>query len=194
MPRMLPEGQQQRVTFGGFDSFARADYRPTVSVATLQQLQAQAGSKVQLGISDENYLCYNIVVKSKLDGIKSLFEGLSPEMKISTLSKSDIMKKFKEMTIPHIPPTLPSQKDWKLLMETMEYTNPSLYGNIILSHDLSQQEIYVCLLTMLHFSPGELTVLLDTSKQRISNIKASANYKLFGKKDAKSLLKNLEIV
>ena len=58
--------------------------------------------------------------------MKSLFEGLSPEMKISTLSKSDIMKKFKEMTIPHIPPTLPSQKDWKLLMETMEYTNPSL--------------------------------------------------------------------
>ena len=47
---------------------------------------------------------------------------------------------------------------------------------------------------MLHFSPGELTVLLDTSKQRISNIKASANYKLFGKKDAKALLKNLEIV
>ena len=131
-------------------------------------------------------------LESKLDSMKNFFEGLSPEMKIQTLSKSDIINRFKEMTIPHIPPTLPSQKDWKLLMETMEYTNPALYENIILSDNLSLQEIYACLLTMLHFSPGELTVLLDTSKQRVSNIKASANYKLFGKKDAKALLKNIE--
>ena len=133
-----------------------------------------------------------IQLESKLDGMKSLFEGLSSEMKILTLSKSDIINRFKEMTIPHIPPTLPSQKDWKLLMETMEYTNPALYEKIILSGNLSQQEIYVCLLTMLNFSPGELTVLLDTSKQRVSNIKASANYKLFGEKDAKALSKNIE--
>ena len=45
---------------------------------------------------------------------------------------------------------------------------------------------------MLKFSSSELTVLLDTSKQRVSNIKASANYKLFGEKDAKALLKNIE--
>ena len=47
---------------------------------------------------------------------------------------------------------------------------------------------------MLHFSSGELTVLLDTSKQRVSNIKASANFKLFGTKDAKALLRNLKSV
>ena len=45
---------------------------------------------------------------------------------------------------------------------------------------------------MLNFSSSELTVLLDTSKQRVANIKASANYKLFGSKDAKALLRNLE--
>ena len=131
-------------------------------------------------------------LESKLDGMKNLFEGLSPEMKVLTLSKSDIINRFKEMAIPHIPPTLPTQKDWNLLMETMEYTNPALYEKIILSGNLSQQEIHACLLTILHFSPGELTVLLDTSKQRVSNIKAFANYKLFGYRDAKALLKNLE--
>ncbi len=98
------------------------------------------------------------------------------------------------MAIPHIPPVSPCQKDWKLLMETMEYTNPALYGKIILSNNLSPQEIYTSLLTMLNFSSGELTVLLDTSKQRVSNIKASANYKLFGNKDAKTLLRNLESI
>ena len=133
-----------------------------------------------------------VQLESKLNGMKSLFERLSPEMKKLTLSKSEIINKFKEMAIPHIPAKLPSQKDWKLLKETIEYTNPAFYGNITLSRNLSQQEIHACLLTMLHFSSGELTVLLDTSKQRVSNIKASANYKLFGEKDAKALLKNIE--
>ncbi len=136
----------------------------------------------------------NVQLKFQLDGMKTLFEGLSPDMKKLALSKSDIVKKFKDMAIPHIPPVSPCQKDWKLLMETMEYTNPALYGKIILSNNLSPQEIYTSLLTMLNFSSGELTVLLDTSKQRVSNIKASANYKLFGNKDAKTLLRNLESI
>ena len=136
----------------------------------------------------------NVQLKFQLDGMKTLFEGLSPDMKKLALSKSDIVKKFKDMAIPHIPPVSPCQKDWKLLMETMEYTNPALYGRIILSNNLSPQEIYTSLLTMLNFSSGELTVLLDTSKQRVSNIKASANYKLFGNKDAKTLLRNLESI
>ena len=131
-------------------------------------------------------------VKSQLDGTKKLYDALSPDLKKVVMAKSDIVKKFKEMAVPHTPPMLPCQKDWKLLMETMDYTNPSLYGRIIFSQDLNQQERHACLLTMLHFSPGEIAVLLDTSKQRVSNVKASANYKLFGTKDAKTLLANLE--
>ena len=124
--------------------------------------------------------------------MKNLFDGLFLDMKKLALSKSDIVEKFRDMSIPQTPPELPCQKDWTLLMETMEYTNPSLYRKIILSNNLSLQEIYTCLLTMLHFSNGEITVLLDISKQRVSNMKASANYKLFDSKDAKALLKNLE--
>ena len=134
----------------------------------------------------------NSQLKSQLDKMKTIFEGLSPDMKKLALSKSEIVQKFKDMTIPKVPPVLPCQKDWKLLMETMEYTNPSLYGRIIFINNLSQQEKYTCLLTMLNFSSSELTVLLDTSKQRVANIKSSANYKLFGNKEAKALLSNLE--
>ena len=131
-------------------------------------------------------------LKSKLDEMENLFESLTPNMKIQALSKSEIVKKFKTMTIPRIPPSLPTHKDWKLLMETIEYTNPSLYGRIVLSNNFSPQEIYTCLLTLLHFSTDEVAVLINTSKQRVSNTKASANYKLFGNKDAKALLRNLE--
>lgn len=134
----------------------------------------------------------NSQLEAQLDRMKTVFEGLSPDMRKLALLKSEIVQKFKLMTIPKNPPVLPCQKDWKLLMETMEYTNPSLFGRIIFINNLSQQEKYTCLLTMLNFSSSELTVLLDTSKQRVANIKASANYKLFGSKDAKALLRNLE--
>ena len=146
-------------------------------------------SKVEALREKENE---NLQLKHQLDKMKTIFEGLSPDLKKVAMSKSDIVKKFKDMTTPKVPPALPSQKDWKLLMETMEYTDPSRYGKIILINDLSLQEKYTCLLTMLNFSSSELTILLDTSKQRVANIKASANYKLFGSKDAKTLMKNLE--
>lgn len=132
-----------------------------------------------------------VQLKSKLDNMKTLYDRLSPDMKKIVLSKSDIVKKFKDMAVPQFPKVLPCSKDWTLLTETMEYSNPALYERIIVSNNLSQQEIYACLLTMLHFSSGELCILLDTSKQRVSNIKASANYKLFGSKDAKALSSNL---
>lgn len=134
----------------------------------------------------------NSQLEAQLDRMKTVFEGLSPDMRKLALSKSEIVQKFKLMTIPKNPPVLPCQKDWKLLMETMEYTNPSLFGRIIFINNLSLQEKHTCLLTMLKFSSSELTVLLGTSKQRVANIKASANYKLFGSKDAKALLRNLE--
>ena len=151
-----------------------------------ERLKSDKGETLREKENENNQL------KSQLDRMKTIFEGLSPDMKKLTLSKSDIVKKFRDLAIPKPHPVLPCQKDWKLLMETMEYTDPSLYGRIIFANELSQQEKYTCLLTMLNFSSGELTVLLDTSKQRVSNIKASANSKLFGNKDAKALLRNLE--
>ena len=41
------------------------------------------------------------------------------------------------------------------------------------------------------FSNGEMSVLLNTSAQRITNVKSKVNEKLFGVKNATSLQKNL---
>ena len=131
-------------------------------------------------------------LKSRLDEMRVFYEQLSPVMKKMVMSKSDIVKKFKEMAVPNISKDFPDSRDWTLLKETMEYSNPALYERIFVSDNLSQQEIYVCLLTILHFSSSEIAVLLDTSKQRVSNLKASANYKLFGEKSAVSFLDNLD--
>jgi len=54
------------------------------------------------------------------------------------------------------------------------------------SVQLTDKEIKVCILTRLHFIPTEMVALLDLTKQRITNIRANANRKLFNKEGAGS--------
>ena len=55
----------------------------------------------------------------------------------------------------------------------------------------SRQERRTCILVRLGFRNWEIAVLLRTSIQRITNIKAGANLKLFGTRSAMPLAKNL---
>ena len=56
---------------------------------------------------------------------------------------------------------------------------------------LSLQELRTCILVRLGFRNWEIAVLLRTSIQRITNIKAGANLKLFGTRSAMPLARNL---
>ena len=58
-------------------------------------------------------------------------------------------------------------------------------------HSLSEREIIVCILIKLRFTPSEIAVLLECSKQVISNIRTNINHKLFHQKGTKSLDSNL---
>lgn len=58
-------------------------------------------------------------------------------------------------------------------------------------HSLSEREIIVCILIKLRFTPSEIAVLLDCSKQVVSNIRTNINHKLFYQEGTKSLDYNL---
>ena len=58
-------------------------------------------------------------------------------------------------------------------------------------HSLSEREIIVCILIKLRFTPSEIAVLLECSKQVISNIRTNINHKLFYQEGTKSLDYNL---
>ena len=55
------------------------------------------------------------------------------------------------------------------------------------SKKLTLQELQVCVLLRLYFIPSEVAVIMNISMQRVTNIKAFINMKLFGKKGAKGL-------
>ncbi len=111
--------------------------------------------------------------------------------KETLLKNNEVVKDFKKKTIPKAKMDLPSDEEWNRLWDVLKSTFPNYYAFITQNKELTTQEKKVCLLTIMFFSNTEMTVLLGTSMQRITNAKTSANSKLFFEKNAKTLLPNL---
>ncbi len=86
----------------------------------------------------------------------------------------------------------PSSSEWNDLMDLVEKSLPDFYAPL---HNkdvsLTDKELKVCILTRLNFLSSELVVLLNLSKQRISNLRAGVNHKLFNEKSSTSLEANI---
>ncbi|MBR2192058.1 MAG: hypothetical protein IJ910_01970 [Bacteroidaceae bacterium] len=86
--------------------------------------------------------------------------------------------------------TPPTDSEWEQL-DTLVRERFPLLTALQDGKKLSRQEQRTCILVCLGFRNGEIAVLLRTSIQRISNIKAGANQKMFGKRSAMPLARNL---
>lgn len=88
-----------------------------------------------------------------------------------------------------------SASEWTDFEGTMKKLMGEFYVKIERSKaQLTDQEFKVCLLTRMKFSSSDISNLLGTSQQRVTNIKSSINEKLFHKKGSKSLLANLSLL
>ena len=86
-------------------------------------------------------------------------------------------------------PSLQQWQDfWKFVQSSLPDFRPVLERK---TNALSEQEATVAVLTRLQFIPSEQAVLLDVSKQRITNLRATVNLKLFGEKGTKTLESNI---
>ena len=87
--------------------------------------------------------------------------------------------------------TPPTETEWKQLDLLARERFPHLTTTLKKCETLSLQEWRTCILVRLGFKNGEIALLLRASIQRITNIKAGANQKLFGTRSAMPLAKNL---
>ncbi len=126
----------------------------------------------------------------QMDGMHDKIGNLPTKDKETLLNNSDEVQSFKKMTVPKVQMNPPDESDWEKLMEMIKTIIPSFHA-FINNNKLSTQEMKVCMLTRMHFSSKEMSVLLETTKQNISNIKSRANFKLFKDKSADSLFLNL---
>jgi chromosome segregation ATPase len=118
--------------------------------------------------------------------LASLLSGKSEE----ALQASAVVGRMRELAVPKKENPMPSEKDWSDLLNAVSETLPSFHKTIM-NGQLSTQELRTCVLVRLSFTTNEISSLLDTSPQRIANVKVITNEKLFSMQDARSLYKNL---
>ena len=111
--------------------------------------------------------------------------------KEAQLGKEDIVVYFHEMAQNRYNGNLPTKKDWQKLIRTYSRYMPHIYARMQVAK-LTDREQYACILAHLDFSASDLTVLLDTSKQIVSNARLSAKRKLFGCESDISLVQSLK--
>ena len=111
------------------------------------------------------------------------YEGLVQSQPVVNL-----MKKLETKTRKIQPLT---EKEWREINIEFRRNMPQLHAFLFENHLLGKMELRVAILTRLEIRPDDMTLLLDVSKQSISNARANANKKLFSDNSARSLSQNL---
>ena len=88
----------------------------------------------------------------------------------------------------------PTDKHWRKLTIMVGENFPLFFDRISHNHvgkNLTLTEQRVAMLTRLHFTSSEMANVMDVSPASVSNAKLSANEKLYGDKNARTLLQNM---
>lgn len=98
----------------------------------------------------------------------------------------DILKHFDELLIPQNVQQHPNQNDWTNIIILMKKYKPKTYDFLTTTMSLSAQELKVCILVVFGYTSGDIAILLQTTSQRVSNIKSTLGIKLFNTSGARS--------
>jgi tetratricopeptide (TPR) repeat protein len=87
---------------------------------------------------------------------------------------------------------LPTDSEWEDLSGIVSKLLPDFYQRLIQNRKcLTEKEYRICLLIRLHFIPSEVAVLLNLTKQRVTNMRGTINRKLFHQDGARTVDQNL---
>ena len=85
-----------------------------------------------------------------------------------------------------------TEAEWIVLENQFSKDNPVTYKSFGKGRPLSQLEQRICILLVLDIPENAISIMASTSTSTISNLKARANEKLFGRKEAQPLKNNLK--
>ena len=132
-------------------------------------------------------------LKDMLISYEERWQKVSIDQKESAFRNSYIVKLLQEKSKGGLKNTLPTANQWNHFLEQFAQNMPAAYAAIGgRKTELSSLEFKTCALVMLGFQNGPISVLLDVTPQRISNIKKRINHKLFNDSSASNLEDHLE--
>ena len=101
----------------------------------------------------------------------------------------DFKNRLQEYHKGDIPPT---ESEWAQLKKAFYYNHRSCYLLVTSPRIITEEQILVCLMTMLGISESMMAFALDTDNRRVDRVKRQANKKLFGEDNARTLKSNLQ--
>ena len=152
----------------------------------VQQALVQASEKYEI---EKAELCAkNEELKARIEELKR-HEEVSKNLGLSmAFAGSEVVLRMQQAI--SSPILNVSEKDWKALEATFRRSYPSLYRDLCTLNE-STRSVRVCILTIMKVQSNVQARLLKTSKQTITNTKASINKRLCNEDTAVTLLKNL---
>ena len=102
----------------------------------------------------------------------------------------DFKNRLQEYHKGDIPPT---ESEWAQLKKAFSYNHSSGYLLVTSPRIITEEQIRVCLMTMLDISESMMAFALNTDRKRIDRVKRQANKKLFGEDNASALKSNLRL-
>ena len=141
---------------------------------------------------------YEVEKNQLLEANEALNKKIEELQKNTAISKHmELSESFKKemivtqiLTLADKRKGLVKEKYWDELTKVFGNSFPALYKDLCLYCN-TPQNIRVCILTILSVSNDEQAILLDTTKQRVSNVKSDLNRLLFNESTSKTLRKNL---
>ena len=144
----------------------------------------------------------------KIETLKSLIKDLQKQINGEVPEAGgriiDLIRQFHEMAHPQFTTNKKTgeqevlraraakKSEWNELSKAIKMNHPYLYYYLSIEHHLTSREYQVCILSYLNFEIVEMATILNTSKQIVTNTRASAARKLFGVDKASILTEKLK--
>ena len=87
----------------------------------------------------------------------------------------------------------PTELEWAQLKKAFSYNHRSGYLLVTSPRNMTEEQIRVCMMTMLGISESMMAFALDSDNRRVDRVKRQANKKLFGEDNARTLKSNLRL-
>lgn len=158
----------------------------------LQQLKAQDYESV-ISVKEEKLVELSKLIE-KLKAENEAYKDVAMSKEKDNLDlflESSIATLFVKKATGKTERVIPTEAEWKLLVSQFSKDNPTTYKSFGSGKALPKLEQRICILLVLDIPEYVIAIMTDSSASTVSNSKARANEKLFGKKDAHPLKINL---
>lgn len=118
--------------------------------------------------------------------------GVRDAKRQEELFGSDVYARFHAFTSDGHHAEPPSDGEWRELESLFRAAFPRLYQLVAIDHDLTRDQLRLCLLVGLSFRHHVIMRVMDVDSNRVSRLKSQANKRLFGDKLASTLAVRLK--